>query len=211
PDASVLRLEPALHWNGGERTFESSVTARSAPHFAPRRNGIARLTAAVVHPSDECEAVITIANDGSAAATDAVLHLHADPGLDDVRVFDKTVRLDIENESVDLGTIDAYGSRKVTVRARVRTPYPDRSELHLGASLHTRELGETVLDGVQWRVESHPAFSAQSSALTLVQDDVFRPNQLVDVFVRVRNEGTDTAQNVRLRLHVSPEARLETV
>ncbi len=54
-------------------------------------------------------------------------------------------------------------------------------------------------------------FSAQSSALTLVQDDVFRPNQLVDVFVRVRNEGTDIAQNVRLRLYVSPEARLETV
>lgn len=210
-DMSVLGVEPTLHWSGGERSFEAAVTARSAPHFAPRRNGVTRVTGAVVHPSDECEAVITLANDGSAAATDAVLHLHADPGLDDVRVFDKNVRLDIENESVDLGTIDAYGSRKLTVRARVRTPYPDRSELHLGASLHTRELGETVLEGVQWRVESHPAFSAQSSALTLVQDDVFRPNQLVDVFVRVRNEGTDTAQNVRLRLHVSPEARLETV
>jgi hypothetical protein len=31
------------------------------------------------------------------------------------------------------------------------------------------------------------------------------------VFVRLRNEGTDVAQNVRLRLYVSPEARLETV
>ncbi|HKU66596.1 MAG TPA: hypothetical protein VJP85_02365 [Candidatus Baltobacteraceae bacterium] len=210
-DASVLRVAPALHWSGGERVFEAAVTARSAPHFAPRHNGIARVTGAVVHPSDECEAVISIANDGSAAATDAVLHLHVDPGLDDVRVFDKNVRLDLENESVDLGVIDAYASRKITVRARVRTPYPDRSELHLGASLHTRELGETALSAVQWRVESHPAFSSQSSALTLVQDDVFRPNQLVDVFVRVRNEGTDSAQNVKLRLYVSPEARLETV
>ena len=210
-DASVLRVTPALQWSGGERGFEASVTARSAPYFAPRRNGIARAAGVLVRPSDECEAIVTIANDGSAAASDAVLHLDVDPGLDDVRVFDKNVRLDLENAGVDLGTIDAYSSRKLTVRARVRTPYPDRSELRLGASLHARELGEVPLDEVQWRVESHPAFSAETSALTLVQDDVFRPNQLVDVFVRVRNEGTDAAQNVRLRLYVSPEARLETV
>lgn len=210
-DMSVLRVSPALQWDGGERSFEANLTVRSTPYFAPRRNGIARVTGAFVHPSDECEAVISIANDGSAAATDAVLHLQVDPGLDDVRVFDKSVRLDVENDDVELGVIEPYSSRKITVRARVRTPYPDRSELHLGASVHTRELGETALDDVKWRVESHPAFSAQTSALSLVQDDVFRPNQLVDVYVRVRNEGTDTAQNVRLRLYVSPEARLETV
>jgi uncharacterized repeat protein (TIGR01451 family) len=210
-DMSVLRVSPALRWETGEREFEASATVRSVPYFSPRRNHIARVAGLGVHPSDECEALITIVNDGSAGANDAVLHFHVDPGLDDVRVFDKNVRLDLENDGVDLGTIEAYGSRKITVRARVRTPYPDRSELHLGASLHTRELGETPLNEVQWRVESHPAFSAQTSALTLVQDDVFRPNQLVDVYVRVRNEGTDTAQNVRLRLYVSPEARLETV
>ncbi len=210
-DMSVLRVHPVLQWQGGERSFEASLTARSTPFFAPRRNGVERVGALAVRPSDECEAVVTITNDGSAPATDAVLHLHVDAGLDDVRVFDKSARLEVENESVDLGTIDAYGSRKITVRARVRTPYPDRSELRLGASLHTRELGEVPLDEVQWRVESHPAFSAQSSGLSLVQDDVFRPNQLVDVFVRVRNEGTDAAQNVRLRMYVSPEARLETV
>ncbi|HEY9181424.1 MAG TPA: hypothetical protein VIO32_11945 [Candidatus Baltobacteraceae bacterium] len=215
-DMTVFAVSPVLQWDGPSngarsRQFESSLTVRSAPYFAPRRNAVARAGALSVHPSDECEAVITIVNDGSAAATDAVLHLHADAGLDDVRAFDKNVRLEIENDGVDLGTIDAYGSRKITVRARVRTPYPDRSELRLAASLHTRELGEAPLGEALWRVESHPAFSAQSSALTLAQDDVFRPNQLVDVFVRVRNEGTDTAQNVRVRLYVSPEARLETV
>lgn len=210
-DLSVLRVAPELRWDQGRREFESTVTARSAPYFAPRRNGIERAGGIQVQPSDECEALVSIVNDGSTAASDAVLHLHVDQGLDDARVFDKNVRLDIENDSVDLGSIEAYASRKITVRARVRTPYPDRSELRLGASLHTRELGETALGETVWRVESHPAFSAHSSALTLVQDDVFRPNQLVDVFVRVRNEGTDVAQNVRLRLYVSPEARLETV
>jgi uncharacterized repeat protein (TIGR01451 family) len=211
PDLTLLSVSAKLHWEDGSRDFNASLSVRSTPYFAPRRNGITRVGTAIVHPSEECEATVALGNDGSAAATDAVLHLHADPGLDDVRVFDKNVRLDLANESVDLGTIDAYSARKVTVRARVRTPYPDRSELHLGASLHTLELGEVPLDGVSWRVESHPAFSAQTSTLSLAQDDVFRPNQLVDVFVRVRNEGTDSAQNVRLRLYVSPEARLESV
>jgi uncharacterized repeat protein (TIGR01451 family) len=211
PDMSVLRVQPVLQWLGGERTFDAGLTVRSTPHFSPRKNGVARVGSSFVRPADECEALITIANDGSAAATDAVLHVHLDAGLDDVRVFDKNVRLDLENDSVELGTIEPYSTRKVTVRARVRTPYPDRSELRLSASLHSRELGETPLREVQWRVESHPAFSSQTSALSLVQDDVFRPNQLVDVYVRLRNEGTDTAQNVRLRLYVSPEARLEVV
>ena len=210
-DMTPLEVTPTLHWENGSRRFESSVTVRSTPYFAPRRNAAMRAGSSVVQPSEECEALLTIANDGSAAATDAVLHLHADGGLDDVRAFDKNVRLEIENDGVDLGTIDAYSSRKITVRARVRTPYADRSELRLSASLHTRELGETALGEVLWRVESHPAFSSQTSTLALANDDVFRPNQLVDVYVRVRNEGTDTAQNVRLRLYVSPEARLESV
>jgi len=210
-DHTVLRVPAQLRWDGGSREFEAAVSVRSVPYFSPRRNGIVSMHGPTVRPSDECEALVTVTNDGSAAAGDAILHLHVDPGLDDVRAFDKNVRLELENEDLELGAIEAYASRKITVRARVRTPYPDRSELRLGASLHTRELGEVPLGETVWRVESHPAFSAETSMLTLVQDDVFRPNQLVDVFVRVRNEGTDSAQNVRLRLYVSPEARLETV
>ncbi len=97
------------------------------------------------------------------------------------------------------------------MRARLRTPFADRAEVALGASLHTQELGETALGSAQWRIDSHPAFSNATSGLSLLQDDVFRPNQLVDVQLRLHNEGTDTAQGVRLRLYVSPEARLESV
>jgi uncharacterized repeat protein (TIGR01451 family) len=210
-DMTLLRVAPALQWESGERTIEGTVAVRSQPYFAARRNRITRCGGSVVRPSDECEATISLANDGSAPASDAVVYLQIDPGLDDVRAFDKNVRLDVDNDGVDLGSLDAYASRVLTVRARVRTPYPDRSELRLGASLHTRELGETPLGEAAWQVQSHPAFSARTSGLGLLQDDVFRPNQLVDVYARVRNEGTDVAQNVRLRLYVSPEARLESV
>jgi len=83
--------------------------------------------------------------------------------------------------------------------------------LCLSALLHTQELGETPLGEARWQVESHPAFSARTSALSLAQDDVFLPNQLVDVYVRLRNERTHVAPNVRLLLYVSAEARLESV
>ena len=211
----VLSVGAVLRWDAsgeaGTREFEESIGVAARPYLNTRRNAMERSGSAVVRPSDEVEATITIVNDGSAPANDAVLHLAADPGLDDLRAFDKSTRLPVENTCVELGAIEPYGVRRVTVRARVRTPYPDRSDLRLGASLHTQELGETSIGEVTWRTDSHPAFSAQSSTLTLVQDDVFRPNQLVDVYVRLRNEGTDLAQNVRLRLYISPEARLETV
>ncbi|MBV8491829.1 MAG: DUF11 domain-containing protein [Candidatus Eremiobacteraeota bacterium] len=93
----------------------------------------------------------------------------------------------------------------------MRTPYADRSEVRVGASLHSRELGETPLGDVVWFVDSHPAFDASTSSLSLGSDAVLRPNQLADADVALKNTGTDVAHNVRLRLYVSPEARLETV
>ena len=93
----------------------------------------------------------------------------------------------------------------------MRSPYSDRSEIRIGASLHTRELGETPLGDVFWLVDSHPAFDAATSRLELASDGVLRPNQIAEVDVALVNSGTDVAHDVRLRLYVSPEARLESV
>lgn len=210
-DASQVPVQALLRFDTGERSFERTVAVRSQPHVSARRNRIERAGSPVLRAGEECEAIVTISNDGSAAANDAVLHLRVDPALEDVRVYDKNARAEIVNGCIELGSIEAYASRRFTVRARVRSPYPDRSEIALAAGLHAQELGEVPLGEVRWLVDSHPAFSPQHSALSLVQDDVFRPNQLADVYVRLRNEGTDAAQNVRLRLFISPEARLESV
>jgi uncharacterized repeat protein (TIGR01451 family) len=209
--AAVLRFGVDGSDQQSERRFERVLTVRSKPFLSPRRNRIERAGSLLAHPSDEIEAVITLANDGSAAAHDTVLEVHADSALDDVRVFEKNARLDLANGAVELGTLEAYAARKLTLRARVRTPYADGSDVQLAATLHSQELGEFSLGAAHWRVDSHPAFSAHGSSVSLVEDDVFRPNQLVEVVVRLRNEGTDSAHNVRLRLYVSPEARLETV
>lgn len=216
PDASTIDVSATIAWEPARaaqsaRSFDRSIAIHSEPALPQRRNAIARVHGEVVKPGEEVEAAVTIANEGSAAATDAVLHLRIDPALDEVRVMEKNSRVSLNGDTADIGTIEAYSQRRFMLRARVRTPYADRSELRVGASVHTRELGETALGEVTWRVDSHPAFSTQTSHLQLESEEVLRPNQLADVAVRITNIGSDVAHNVRVRLYVSPEARLETV
>ncbi|HEY5426007.1 MAG TPA: hypothetical protein VIJ77_05600, partial [Candidatus Tumulicola sp.] len=215
PDAATLVPIATLVWEPAHepssRRLERSIAVRSEPALPPRRNFLARAGGEIVAPGGEVEAAIWLANDGSAGASDVVLHLRVDPAVDDARVFDKSTRLSLDGDTVDLGTLDAYATRRLTFRGRVRAPYADRSEIRVGASLHTRELSETPLGDAHWLVDSHPAFSPETSRLELAGDAILRPNQLADVDVVVANAGSDVAHDVRLRLYVSPEARLESV
>ena len=215
-DGSSIEIAATLAWetpreSNSTRRFERAIAIHSEPALSPRRNAIVRTHAEVVKPGEEVEAAITIANEGSASASDAVLHLRIDPALDEVRITERNTRISLNGDAAEIGAIEPYGQRRFTLRARVRTPYADRSELRAGASVHTRELGETALGEVIWRVDSHPAFSTQTSHLQLESEEVLRPNQLAEVAVRITNIGSDVAHNVRVRLYVSPEARLETV
>src|SRR5579862_1980042 len=214
PDGTMLTPAATLEWEPGteaRRRLECTVTVHSEPAFSARHNGIERRGASLVRPGDALEATVALVNDGSAAANDGVLHLRLEPALEEVAVFEGTTRLSLDRDTVELGTLDAYATRKLTLRARVPSPCADRTELRVAASLHTRELGETPLREAFWRVDSHPAFRAESSRLELSDESVLRPNQLAHIDVVVTNAGTDTAHNVALRLYISPEARLESV
>ena len=215
-DGSTIEIAATIAWepargDDSQRRFERTVAIHSEPSLPSRRNAIARAHGEVVKPGEEIEATITVANEGSTSATDMVLHLRIDPALDEVRLTEKSSRVSLDGDTAEIGTIDPYSQRRFVLRARVRTPYADRSELHVGASVHSRELGETPLGEVAWRVDSHPSFSPQSSDLRLESEEVLRPNQLADVAVHITNVGSDVAHNVRVRLYISPEARLETV
>lgn len=209
PFAAVVSWEPAR--DAASRRLESRVSVRSEPALPARRNVLQRIGTAAVKPGSEIEAMVSLSNDGTAVASDAVLYLRADPALDEVRVFERAARLPLDGDTVDLGTLEAYAGRRLTLRAHVRSPYPDRSEIRMGASLHTRELGETPLGDAFWLVDSHPAFDAATSRLELTGESVLRPNQIAEVDVALLNAGSDVAHDVRLRLYVSPEARLESV
>jgi uncharacterized repeat protein (TIGR01451 family) len=215
PDGTLALVAAVLTWEAMRKTasrrLECSTAVRSEPALPPRRNALHRIGSGVVKPGGEIEAAIVLANDGSAAAGDLVLHVRADPALDEVRILERTTRLPLDGDTIDLGTLDAYATRRLTLRAHVCSPYADRSEIRVAASLHTRELSETPLGESYWLVDSHAAFDVETSRLELVSDAVLRPNQLADVDVVLTNTGTDVARDVRLRLYVSPEARLESV
>jgi uncharacterized repeat protein (TIGR01451 family) len=215
PDATVLTPSVTLEWESSpaeeSRTLQCAVGIRSEPAFPPRRNFIERRGSDAVHPGDAIEATISIANDGSAAAHDGVVHVRLHPALEEAAVFEGNTRLGLERDAVDLGTLEPHSAQRLTIRARAPSPCADRTELRIGASLHTRELGETPLREAFWRVDSHPAFREESSRLELATTSVLRPNQLAEIDVVVTNAGTDVAHNVYLRLFVSPEARLEAV
>jgi uncharacterized repeat protein (TIGR01451 family) len=222
-DGTILVPSATLEWEpsppNSQRKLECAIAVRSEPAFLARRNFLQRRGREVVRPGDSLEATVVLANDGSAAAHDGVLHLRVAPALEEVAVFEGTTRLGLERPSagssyadtVDLGDLDALAARRLTIRARVPSPCADRSELRIGASLHTRELGETPLRDAFWRVDSHPAFHEETSRLELADESVLRPNQLAQIDVVVTNAGTDVAHNVALRLYISPEARLESV
>ncbi|HEY2476895.1 MAG TPA: hypothetical protein VGI19_19090 [Candidatus Cybelea sp.] len=208
--------EPAAA--GGTRRLECSVVARSDPAFTQRRNGLIRKGSASVSPGSEIEALISLENEGSADANDGVLQFRVMPPLEELRVDEAGSGLAIERSSVgshrdtvELGQLEAYGSRRLTLRARVPSPCADGTEIRIGAGLHTRELGEVRFADASWRVDSHPAFDTRTSRLDLAGDQVLHPNQLAEVDVLVTNIGTDTAHDVRLRSYLSPEARLESV
>jgi len=216
PDGSTIEVAATLSWepargDDSQRRFERTIAVHSEPALPSRRNAITRSHGEVVKPGEEVEASVIVANEGSTSATDGVLHLRVDPALDEVRLTEKSSRVALDGDTAEIGTVDPYSQRRFVLRARVRAPYADRSELRVGASVHTRELGETALGEVSWRVDSHPSFTPQSSHLRLESEEVLRPNQLADVAVRLANVGSDVAHNVRVRLYISPEARLETV
>jgi uncharacterized repeat protein (TIGR01451 family) len=215
PDNSVLPVTATFEWQPSgatsTRRIERNVTVRSEPALGARRNGLWTSSGQAVHPGDAIEGWVELANDGSAVASDVVLHVRAGDGLEDVRAFDKATRLQLEGDAVDLGALEPNATRRISLRAGVRSPLPDRSEVRLGAAVHCRELGETSLGEVRWTIDSHPRFEAQTSRIERADDEVVRPNQIAEVDVTLLNSGTDVAHDVRLRLYVSPEARLESV
>ncbi|MBV8198249.1 MAG: hypothetical protein JO263_08940 [Candidatus Eremiobacteraeota bacterium] len=215
PDATTLTASATLDWEpsraAATRRLECNAVVDSQPHFAASHNAVKRAGSARARPGSAIEASIVLANDGSAAAHDAILRLRFDRAVEDVTVADPGGTLPLEADTVDLGMLDSGSTRLLTLRARVASPYEDRSEIRIAASLHCREAGEIPLGESLWRVDSHPEFAQESSGFDLADESVLHPNQVATVDVIVTNVGTDSARNVRLRLYVSPEARLESV
>ena len=214
-NGSELNLGARVSWSPsaaiGERYFERRFTVVSRPRFVPRRNRLKRIGSGSVHPGDRIEAELSLANTGSAAARDAALTFARNIELESLEIFEDDTRLALSDGRVELGTLDAFTERLFRLQAQVRSPLPDRTNLSLRAALTTQELGEQSLGEIVSIVDSHASFTTERSRLDRRESEPLRPNRVTEVVLFLENVGTDTARNVRVRLFLAPEARIESV
>jgi hypothetical protein len=211
-DGTRLPLSAGLSWSGGSRTLDRTLTLRARPRFLEARNKIEVVGSTAAQPGGAVSFTISIANDGTTTASDAKLSLSADDPLEEVRyrVGDGEEH-DLGAEAIELGALEPLEPRTVAVRARVATPLPDRTEMRLRATLSTREIQHVSLGSVALTARSRPRFTQSGSRMMLASAEALRPDRATDVRVRIENEGSDYARDVRLTLRVSPEARIEAV
>ncbi|MGC8486339.1 MAG: hypothetical protein ACP5O6_12030, partial [Candidatus Baltobacteraceae bacterium] len=215
PNGRELNLGARVSWSPsaaiGERYFERRFTVVSHPHFVARRNRLKRIGAGSVHPGDRIAAELSLANAGSAAAHDVALTIACDSELESLEISEQGMQLDLLDGRVELGALEASAERLFRLQALVRSPLPDRTSLSLRAALATQELGEQSLGEIRWVVDSHALFTPESSRIARRESEPLRPNRVTEVALSLENVGSDTARNVRVRLFLAPEARIESV
>ena len=211
-DGTKLVIAAQVHAPSGLLTFEHPVTVRARPRFMAGRNALELLDATTVAPASHVRFMLRVANDGTTAATNARLRVTTDAGLEELR-FEEGSRgaSRLNNGTIDLGVVEPGTTREIVVQARIASPIPDCTELRASATLETTEVPSTALGTRAFVVRSRPRFTRAMSHLKLASDEPLRPDRSIDVVVRVENEGTDIAHDVRVALTVSPEARLEAV
>lgn len=211
-DGTRLPLSATLTWSTGNRLLERSLTLRARPRFLEARNNIEIVGSPTARPGDTVTFTINVANDGTTAATEGVLTIVADSGFEDVRArLTGGEEQPLGDGRIELGVLEPLAPRTITVRARMVSPLADRTELRLGATLATREVQHVSLGSVVILARSRPRFTPSGSRLMLTTNEPLRPDHATDVKIRIENDGSDLARDVRLTVRVSPEARIEAV
>jgi uncharacterized repeat protein (TIGR01451 family) len=211
PHGRTLPIAAKVLWNGGSRSFDKVLAVASAPRFSPNRNRITRETPSVVAPGDRVEYTVTIVNDGTATAHDAMLRLGVDDGLDDVDLVEGGNAQRLYGEAIPLGAIDPHVPRTLKVTGRVRVPLANGSEIGCRATVSSPGAKALELREARTTVRSRARFSAATSVLRRHAEDVLRPDQTLAVTIAVKNEGDETARDALVTLNVTPELRLESV
>jgi hypothetical protein len=211
-DGRELRLTGVVTWSKGQRKFERTLTARSAPRFPLAFNRVDRETSRRVGPGEAVVYTVALENMGTDVATDVRLLLTADDGIERLRVRDKDTELSIgDGGCVTLDTLEPGFPRLLRVDGRVAGVIEDQSQLRLHAALRTAQIAQIELGAPVHTVASRPKFSAATSQLVANTDEALRPNRMTTMRVVLVNEGTDRGRDVRVALMLPDEMRLERV
>ena len=212
PTGRELQLGATVEWKKGQRRFDRTVTVRSAPQFPATFNDVVRESPRRLGPGDPVVATIHLANLGADVATDVRLLLEGDDGLENLRALEGKNELPVRDDgAVQLDTLEPGKPRTVRVEARVAPVIEDDTQLRLRATLRTAQLDPIDLGAATHVVASRPKFSAATSKLALAGNEVLRPNRTTLCRLSLANEGTDAGRDVRVRLQLPEELRLEGV
>ncbi|MEA2664021.1 MAG: hypothetical protein QOI11_965 [Candidatus Eremiobacteraeota bacterium] len=212
-DATPLPIAGSLQWSTGSRTFERTLTVRSAPRFLETRNVLFLEGSSQVAPGSEVRASVRIANDGTAQATGVRVVLDADPALRSLRYAEEGVEGEarVQPAGIDLGTLPPGAERTLTLIGTVASPIADRFAIRLRGRLENDQTPAIALGALELTVRSRPRFAPASSTLAYPAGEPLRPSAQGDVAVVLVNEGTDVARDVRLQLDITADARIEAV
>jgi uncharacterized repeat protein (TIGR01451 family) len=212
PDRHELRATAIVAWSKGQRKFERTIVARSAPRFPLGFNKIERDTPRLVGPGDAVGFTISLQNMGTDVATDVRLALAAGDGLERLRVRDRDTEIAIaEGGTVALDNLEPGVPRSLRVDGRIAGLIEDQTQLRLHASLLTAQIARTELGAPVHVVASRPRFSAATSLIANDGEEALRPNRTGTCRLILANEGTDRGRDVRVTLRLPDELRLESV
>jgi uncharacterized repeat protein (TIGR01451 family) len=207
-----LPLEARIDWQKTNRAFARTLTVRSTPAFPGAFNRVERETPRRLNPGDAAKFTIHLENMGADVATDARVRLELDEALENVHVTENDAEVELaDDRSIHLDTVEPNAPRRLNVEARIAAIVEDQSQLRLHAALRTKQLGEIDLGSAQHTIASRPRFAAKSSKLAAESGEVLRPNRTMACRLTVHNIGTDRGKDVRVRLQLPEELRLESV
>ena len=207
-----LGLGGAVEWSKGRRRFERAVTVRSAPLFPSAFNDLGRESPRLLEPRDAAAFAIHLANMGADAATDVRVQLEADAGLDGLRVREGERELPLGDDgALHLDTLEPGAPRALRVEARIAPVMEDQAQVRLRATLRSAQLEPVELGSAVHVIASRPRFAAATSRLELASNEVLRPNRTTACRLTLVNDGTDAGRDIRVRLQLPEELRLESV
>ncbi len=198
-----LSFAARVEWSKGERAFERSVSVRSSAAFPAAFNTIDRETPKQIAPGETATYAIQMENMGTDVATDVRLQLEADDGLEGLKVTEKDTELIIADDgAVHLDKLAPGAQRRLRLDARVGDALEDQRQLRVRATLRTATLADIPLGSAVHVAVSRPRFSVAHSQLS---------NRTTACRLTLHNEGTDRGRDVRVRLQLPEELRLESV
>jgi hypothetical protein len=206
-----LPIGARVEWSTGSRQFARTVTVKSAEAFTAAFDRIERETPRRLSPGARASYTIHLENMGADIATDARLHLEADKALEKLKVTENDAELTLGDDgAIHLDKLEPNAPRTLQVEGRITGTIEDESQVRLRATLRAAQLGEIEIGSAQHAIASRPRFSAKKSTIVPENGEVLRPRTLA-CRMAVHNEGTDCGRDVRVRLQLPDELRLESV